>query len=75
MCDPPMCPELEPPANGFVLFPCTRREGDSCSVVCAHGYRANGLTVQTCQRDTVSDSLVWSGGPQCVGECTIYYRK
>ena len=67
ICDPPLCPELDPPDNGFVLFPCTREEGDECSVVCAHGYMTVGPTVQTCVRET--ENLVWSDGPECIGEC------
>ena len=68
ICDPPTCPELEPPLNGFIVFPCTREEGDSCMAVCAHGYRAVGPTLRTCVRDSGTDSLIWSDGPQCVGE-------
>ncbi|CAI8042420.1 Matrilin-2 [Geodia barretti] len=66
ICDPPTCPELEPPLNGFVVFPCTREEGHSCDAVCAHGYRAIGSTVRTCIRDSTTDTLAWSDGPQCV---------
>ncbi|CAI8024249.1 Latent-transforming growth factor beta-binding protein 1, partial [Geodia barretti] len=64
ICDPPMCPHLTPPDNGFVLFPCTREEGHLCRVVCAHGYSLEGPSNQTCTKDNVS--LVWSDGPQCV---------
>ncbi|CAI8033854.1 P-selectin, partial [Geodia barretti] len=65
ICDPPMCPRLTPPDNGFVLFPCTREEGHLCRVVCAHGYSLEGPSNQTCRKDN-SGSLVWSDGPQCV---------
>ena len=70
ICDPPMCPHLTPPDNGFVLFPCTREEGHLCRVVCAHGYSLEGPSNQTCEKDNTS-SLTWSDGPQCVGE-SIY---
>ena len=66
VCDPPMCPELQPPENGFVLFPCMREEGHSCNIVCSHGYIMKGPTRQTCIRTT--DILSWTVGPQCVGE-------
>ena len=65
VCDPPMCPELPPPVNGFVVLPCTREEGHSCDVVCAHGYNTTGPTQQTCHRPT--DSLVWTEAPTCIG--------
>ncbi|CAI8020961.1 Fibulin-5, partial [Geodia barretti] len=65
ICDPPMCPHLTPPDNGFVLFPCTREEGHLCRVVCAHGYSLVGPSNQTCRKDNMG-SLVWSDGPQCV---------
>ena len=71
ICDPPMCPELVPPENGFVLFPCTREEGDVCRVVCAHGYQLVGPSNQTCERDVMTDSLVWSEAPECMGEFGI----
>ena len=71
ICDPPMCPELFPPENGFVLFPCTREEGDVCRVVCAHGYQLVGPSDQTCNRDVMTDSLVWSEAPECMGEFGI----
>ena len=66
VCDPPMCPALRPLSNGFVSFPCTREEGDTCSVTCAHGYNITGPDVQKCI--TVGDDLMWSEGPECVGE-------
>ena len=66
-CDPPMCPELKPPLNGFVSFPCTREEGNTCNITCAHGYNITGPTVQTCMRD-ITDALVWSEGPECIGK-------
>ena len=72
VCDPPMCPELRPPEYGFVLFPCTREEGHSCSVVCAHGFNATGPTQQTCENDTTTNSLIWSEGPICEGERFLY---
>ena len=71
ICDPPMCPELIPPENVFVLFPCTREEGDVCRVVCAHGYLLVGPSDQTCNRDVMTDSLVWSKAPECMGEFGI----
>ena len=67
-CDPPMCPELVAPENGFVLFPCTREEGDVCRVVCAHGYLLVGPSNQTCEQELVTGKLIWSESPQCVGE-------
>ena len=67
ICDPPMCPELRPPDNGFVLFPCTREEGDTCSVVCAHGFTTRGLPSQTCEEDENTDNLMWSMQPRCKG--------
>ena len=70
ICDPPMCPRLTPPDNGFVLFPCTREEGHLCHVVCAHGYSLVGPSNQTCRKDNTG-SLTWSDGPQCVGESTL----
>ena len=70
ICDPPMCPHLTPPDNGFVLFPCTREEGHLCRVVCAHGYSLEGPSNQTCTKDNKS-SLLWSDGPQCVGEFAL----
>ena len=71
ICDPPMCPHLTPPENGFVLLPCTREEGHLCHVVCAHGYSLVGPSSQTCRKDNMG-SLVWSDGPlQCVGESTL----
>ena len=72
ICDPPMCPHLTPPDNGFVLFPCTREEGHLCHVVCAHGYSLVGPSSQTCRKDNMG-SLVWSDGPQCVGESTLQF--
>ena len=71
ICDPPMCPHLSPPDNGFVLFPCTREEGHLCRVVCAHGYMLEGPSNQTCTKDNTG-SLVWTDGPQCVGEFALY---
>ena len=69
VCDPPMCPALRPPLNGFVSFPCTKEEGDSCSVTCAHGYNSTGLDVQKCElNSTMKDDLVWSEGPECIGK-------
>ena len=68
VCDPPMCPELRPPKNGFVLFPCTREEGETCNVACARGYSTTDSTTQTCENDAATDSLLWSIGPQCEGE-------
>ena len=56
-CDPPMCPELVAPENGFVLFPCTREEGDVCRVVCAHGYLLVGPSNQTCECELVTGTL------------------
>ena len=69
-CLPPLCPLLTPPDDGFVLFPCTREEGRVCRVVCAHGYRLEGPSNRTCRKDN-NGSLVWSDGPQCVGEFTL----
>ena len=66
VCDPPMCPALRPPSNGLVSFPCTREEGDTCSVTCAHGYNSTGPDTQECKRET--EDLIWSKGPQCVGK-------
>ena len=40
-----------------------------CHVVCAHGYRLEGTSNRTCRKDNTS--LVWSDGPQCVGEFTL----
>ena len=71
ICDPPLCPELSPPDNGFVLFPCTREEGHLCRVVCAHGYSQSGPANQTCRKDTTGN-LTWSEGPQCVGEFEFF---
>lgn len=68
VCDPPMCHALSPPTHGFVLFPCSQEEGDSCRVVCAHGYTTNGSSTQTCERNS-TDMLVWSEGPVCDSEC------
>ena len=68
MCDPPMCDKLLPPSGGFVLFPCTREEGDSCSVMCVHGYSTSGPTNQMCEKNSSTDILVWSNGPQCEGK-------
>ena len=65
VCDPPMCPELTPPDNGFVLFPCTREESHTCSVVCAHGYNITGSPQQTCE---LNGTLNWSEPPTCEGE-------
>jgi len=67
VCDPPMCPELTPPDNGFVLFPCTREESHTCSVVCAHGYNISGSPQQTCEMDPLSDDLLWTEPPTCQG--------
>ena len=76
VCDPPMCPELHPPVDGFVLFPCTREQSHSCDVVCAHGFTATGPTQQTCENDTNTDSLRWSEGPLCEGElCTKLFAN
>ena len=41
-----------------------------CHVVCAHGYRLDSPSNRTCRKDNTG-SLVWSDGPQCVGECTL----
>ena len=59
------------PENGFVLFPCTREEGDVCHVVCAHGYLLVGPSNQTCEKE--NGSLVWSKEPECIGmfQCVI----
>ena len=62
-----MCPELVPSENGFVLFPCTREEGDVCRVVCAHGYQLVGPSDQTCEKNKTG-SLLWSEAPECMGE-------
>ena len=72
ICDPPMCPHLTSPDNGFVLFPCTREEDHLCHVVCAHGYSLVGPSNQTCRKND-TDSLVWSDGPQCVGESILQF--
>ena len=74
ICDPPMCPHLSPPDNGFVLFPCTREEGHLCRVGCAHGYSLEGPSNQTCRKDDTG-SLTWSDEPQCVGESTLLFCK
>ena len=41
-----------------------------CHVVCAHGYRLEGPSNRTCTKDNTG-SLVWSDGPQCVGEFAL----
>ena len=68
VCDPPMCHKLRPPSNGFVVFPCTREEGHSCDVICAHGYSITGSKAQTCELNATKDGLIWSKGPKCVGK-------
>ena len=65
-CDPPMCPRLSPPANGFVEFPCFREEGCSCGVMCAHGYVINGHSEQTCT-SAAAAALDWTVAPMCEG--------
>ena len=59
---------IRPPKYGFVLFPCTREEGHSCGIVCAHGFNAAGPTQQICENDTTTNSLIWNEGPICEGE-------
>ena len=67
VCDPPMCPELSPPVNGFVVLPCTREEGHLCDVVCAHGYNTTDRTQRTCDLHRPTDTLVWTEAPTCIG--------
>ena len=68
-----MCPELTPPDNGFVLFPCTREESHTCSVVCAHGYNISGSPQQTCELDPRSGDLLWTEPPTCQSEfCSCF---
>ena len=62
-CDPPMCPELTPPENGFVQFPCTREESHTCTLLCAHGYNMTGSLQQMCVFH--NDTLSWSEAPVC----------
>ena len=71
ICDPPLCPELTPPDNGFVLFPCTRREMDTCDVICTPGYTLSGNTEQTCELNSTADILMWSMPPTCEGTCMV----
>ena len=70
VCDPPMCPKLRPPTKGFVVFPCTREEGHSCDIICAHGYNITSSKPQTCEVNATND-LIWSEGPNCVGEYSV----
>ena len=37
-------------------------------MLCAHGYLLVGPSDQTCNRDVMTDSLVWSEAPECMGE-------
>ena len=67
ICDPPMCPELCPPSNGYVIFPCTREEEDTCEVVCAHGYTIMGHSTRRCKRNA-QNNLDWTQGPMCTGK-------
>ena len=67
ICDPPLCPELHPPSNGFVLFPCTREEGDVCDIVCAHGHIMMGPSSRNCELNATND-LDWTEEPICVGK-------
>lgn len=75
ICDPPMCSELTPPDNGFVLFPCTAKEMDTCAIVCAPGYSLNGDSVQTCEKNSTTDDLTWSVPPTCEGTCMVALLK
>ena len=74
MCERPMCPELIPPVNGLLVFPCTREEGHSCNVVCADSYSIIGPSQQICEYDSSTADLKWSEGPTCEGKCRLSFH-
>ena len=64
ICDPPLCPDLTPPENGFIVFPCTREAKTTCNLLCFPGYALRGPSEQTC---VMQNELVWTDPPTCEG--------
>ena len=67
ICDPPLCPDLSPPDNGFIVFPCSREEKTACSILCFPGYTLAGPSRQTCIMSSTEKQLVWTEPPICEG--------
>ena len=73
-CEPELCEKLSAPEKGFVLLPCTRAYGTSCTIDCEQGYKIDGSTPyrQTCilDRETLALEPKWTDPPVCIGEHT-----
>ncbi len=74
ICDLLHCDTLEPPDNGAILPPCINEFSQECTILCNFGYERQGPESRMCMvRSTnVTDEVLWSVAPQCVGEIHHY---